>query len=79
MTEDQREIIYELTRDDAVRLIEARDIGTWKCICRNIQELARSGASLPVNVFQFYTAVSWDFSSKKYVVMEVQPVQCAAH
>ena len=79
MNDEKRALIYELTRDDAVRLIEARDIGTWKCICRNIQELARSGASLPVNVFQFYTAVSWDFGSKKYVVMKVQPVQSAAH
>lgn len=73
MTEDQREIIYALTRDDAARLIEAKDIGTWKCICKNIQELARSGALLPINVFQFYMAVSWDCISKQYVAREVQP------
>ncbi len=39
MNDEQRALIYELTRDDAVRLIESRDIGTWKYICRNIQEL----------------------------------------
>jgi hypothetical protein len=75
MTEDQREIIYELTRDDAVRLIEAKDIGTWRRICKEIQELARSGALLPINVFQFYTAVRWDFNTKRYVAVEVQPRQ----
>jgi len=72
MTDEQREIIYRLTRDDAIRLVEAKDMGTWKDICKNIQELARSGALLPINVLQFYTAVSWDFDSKQYVAMEIQ-------
>jgi len=75
MNDEQRALIYELTRDDAIRLIEAKDIGTWKCICKNIQELARSGALLPINVLQFYTAVSWDFNSKQYVVANVQQGQ----
>ena len=73
MTEDQRALILELTKDDAIRLIEARDIGTWKRICTNIQDLARSGALLPINLVQFYFAVRWDFNSKQYVATEVQP------
>jgi len=77
MNDEQRALIYELTRDDAKRLIEAKDIGTWKCICKNIQELARSGALLPINVLQFYTTVSWDFNSKKYVAIEIQPGRVA--
>ena len=76
MTEEQRGIIYRLTRDDAIRLIEARDISTWECICKNIQELARSGALLPINVLQFYTVVSWDISLKQYVVIEVHLSVC---
>ncbi len=77
MTEEQRALIYELTRDDAICLIEAKDIGTWKRICKSIQELARSGALLPINVIQFYMAVSWDFNSKKYVAIEIQPGRVA--
>jgi len=75
MNDEQRALIYELTRDNAKRLIEAKDIGTWKCICKNIQELARSGALLPINVLQFYTAVRWDFNSKQYVAANVQQGQ----
>ena len=77
MNDEQRALIYELTRDNAKRLIEAKDIGTWKCICKNIQKLARSGALLPINVLQFYTAVNWDFNSKQYVAIEVQQGQIA--
>ena len=75
MTEEQRILICNLTRENALELIEAKDIGTWKCICKNVQELARSGALLPINVLQFYTAVRWDFNSKQYVAANVQQGQ----
>jgi hypothetical protein len=78
MTEDQRLLILDLTRDDAVRLIEAKDIGTWKRICTNIQQLAKSGELLPINVFKFYTAVSWDYQSRQYVCRDIQPGYSAA-
>ena len=78
MNDEQRALIYELTREDAIRLIQARDISTWKCICKNIQELAKTGALLPINVFQFYTAVRWDFNSRRYVAREIQPGQITA-
>ena len=77
MTEEQKEIILKLTGGDARRLIEANEISTWKRICKHIQELARSGDLLPINVTQFYTAVDWDFESKQYVNRRSQPGNCA--
>ena len=73
MTEDQRALILELTKDDAIRLIEAKDIGTWKRICRSIQDLARSGACLPRIWGQFDFAGRDEGNSKQYVATEVQP------
>ena len=78
MTEEQRLLILDLTRDDGVRLIKARDIATWKCICNSIQKLAASGQVLPINVFQFYTAVSWDYQSRQYVCRDMHLGQAAA-
>ena len=75
MNDEQRAIILELTREHAIQLVEAKNTDTWKHICKSIQELARSGVLLPINVFQFYTAVRWDFNSKRYVAMEIQPNQ----
>lgn len=78
MSDVQKAIIYQLDRSDAVRLIEARDIGTWKRICEKIQQMANSGLALPINVVRFYMAVSWDFESRRYIARETQPGCCAA-
>lgn len=72
MTNEQIEIIHELARDDAIRLVDAGDIQTWKAICESIQRLARAGAILPINTLQFYTAIRWNFSSRRYVAKELQ-------
>ncbi len=78
MTEEQRTLIWNLTRENALELIEAKDIGTWKNICQHIQELANARESLPINVIQFYMAVRWDFESRQYVRKEDHIQKCAA-
>ena len=67
LTDEQIAIIQALTVDDAVHLIEAGEISTWKAICEEIQELARSGTVLPINTLRFYSAIRWDFDSRRYV------------
>lgn len=73
LTDEQQAILQELTADDAIRLIEAGEIATWKSICEQIQELARSGSVLPVNTLRFYSAIRWDFDSRRYVPKSPSP------
>ena len=73
LTDDQIDIIGSLTREDAVRLLEANEVGTWKAICCALQNFARSGGVVPINALRFYSALRWDFDTRRYVLKPPYP------
>lgn len=50
-------IISQLTREDAIQLLQADELTTWKSICKTIQVLAKAGVVLPLRVLQFYESI----------------------
>jgi hypothetical protein len=71
MNEEQTGMIYQLSKDAAIQLLKSEDVETWKRVCASIQELARTGALIPLRVIQFYTALTWDSNTRRYVVKQL--------
>ena len=68
MNDEQIRMIAKLTKDDAIALYNAGEVWTWVSICKVIQEVARAGTVLPLNVLQFYWAIGYDPRYRRHYI-----------